>query len=173
MTMLEEVYAARSSGGNDISELLPILRYFASHSDQVVEFGVRSGNSTVALLMGQPKRMLSIDLVCNGAADEIAAALAESKHPTKWRFRQADDREIDIPPTDLLFIDTEHTHDQLAAELRRHAAKVHRWIILHDTEIFGAELNPAIDEFLVANQEWREVMRLMNCNGLTVLERVE
>lgn len=47
---------------SDINEHLPILRQLASSATQVVELGMRTGVSTVALLAGHPRRLLSVDV---------------------------------------------------------------------------------------------------------------
>jgi len=166
---LEELYAQRCIGGDaGIHELLPTLRDFAARAESVVEFGSYTGNSTVALLCGLPRTMTSVDIAKRQANVDLEQII-----PTEieYRFLEADDRQIDIEPTDLLFIDTEHTYEQLHAELERHADKVKRWIVMHDTVTFGDQLNPAITEFLAAHPGWWEILRLENCNGLTVLER--
>jgi hypothetical protein len=168
---IDELYERRCRQPSDMSELLPVLRYFASLCETVTEFGVRGGNSTTALLAARPKMLTSVDLTIGDPAfAELTAAIPKE---TKFTFIPANDLEIEIEPTDLLFIDTEHTAKQLHGELSRHAAKVGRFILMHDTETFGAELNPPIDEFLVKHPQWREVMRLSNCHGLRVLERVK
>jgi hypothetical protein len=96
-----------------------------------------------------------------------------------YGFVLGDTLKVDIEPTELLFIDTLHTYGQLKGELDRHAGKVKKWIILHDTETFGIKseiegesgLWPAVEEFLAAGG-WKIVERRTNNNGLTVLERV-
>jgi hypothetical protein len=97
---------------------------------------------------------------------------------TDFHFTVGDTKVLDIEETDLLFIDTLHTYDQLTTELARHAAKVRRWIVLHDTTTFATQgqesdprgLWPAVEEFLTEGtfvlKERRE-----NNNGLTILER--
>jgi predicted O-methyltransferase YrrM len=167
--MIDALYDQRCQQPSDMHELLPVLRYFASLCESVTEFGVRGGNSTVALLAGRPKVVISVDIAPGDPAfGEVQAAIPKE---TKFFFIVGDALEIDIKPTDLLFIDTDHTTEQLQSELARHAGKVGRYILMHDTEIFGAQLNPPIDEFLSAHPEWREILRLRNCNGLRVLER--
>jgi len=78
---------------------------------------------------------------------------------------------FEIEPTDLLFIDTDHTYDQCSKELKKHSNKVKKFIILHDTLIFGAELNKAIEEFLDKNRDWMIRETCLNNNGLTVLAK--
>ena len=85
---------------------------------------------------------------------------------------------VHIDPCDLLFIDTRHTADQLTNEFHRHASKVRRWIVLHDTQIFGERgedggpgLLPAVRRFLNENPEWSVVHHTQTNHGLTVLSR--
>ena len=94
------------------------------------------------------------------------------------RLLQGDSLAVDIDETDLLFIDTRHTAEQLWSELDRHALKVRRWIVLHDTQIFGERgedggpgLLPAIRRFLNENPEWSVVHHTQANHGLTVLSR--
>jgi hypothetical protein len=46
---------------SDINEHLPLLRIYGSLVDHITEFGVRHGNSTVALLASKPQKMISYD----------------------------------------------------------------------------------------------------------------
>jgi hypothetical protein len=77
-----------------------------------------------------------------------------------------------------LFLDTRHDYEQLREELRLHAGKVRKYLVLHDTTTFGERgetpghrgLWPAVEEFL-AQGAFRLRERYENNNGLTVLER--
>ena len=114
-------------------------------------------------------------------------------------FRQGDSAAIQLPPRDLLFIDTWHVYAHLQAELRAHHAATRRYIIMHDTTVdadvgesvrLGMDtaaqarssgyaradiergLRPAIGEFLHEHgDEWRLERVDINSNGLTVLAR--
>jgi hypothetical protein len=105
-------YLQRCSEWSDIVDHLPRLhaetaRYTAP---QVVELGVRSGNSTCAFL----------------AAVETVGGLVWSVDPERahvpphwfdsdlWTFVQADDLKVvdEAPPCDVLFIDTTHGYQQ-------------------------------------------------------------
>jgi hypothetical protein len=85
---------------------------------------------------------------------------------------------IEIDETDLLFIDTKHTAAQLYGELQRHAARVRRWIALHDTETFGERgedggpgLLSALQRFLREQPEWTVTYHSATNNGFTVISR--
>ena len=171
---LEERVTLAMQTVTDIHEHVPVLRDLASQVEHVTEFGVRHGISTTALLGAQPAVLRSYDIHNRS----VAARLAPLAGRTDFHFTVGDTKVLDIEETDLLFIDTLHTYDQLTAELARHAAKARRWIVLHDTTTFGTKgqesdprgLWPAVEEFLAEGtfvlKERRE-----NNNGLTILER--
>jgi hypothetical protein len=63
-----------------------------------------------------------------------------------------------------------------------HHKRVRRFIILHDTAIFGHRneiedgsqkqgLVPALQEFLAIHSEWEVDQLYWNCNGLTILRK--
>lgn len=158
---------------HDINEHCPTLRELASHCKHVTEFGMRHGISTVALLVGVQEKLVSYDIVKYGEVDALTA-LSEGK----FEFRQGSSLTVDIDETDMLFIDTVHTEKQVAAELARHAGKVKRYLVFHDTVIYGDRgedggpgLLPAIRAFLSENSEWTVIRHDRNNNGLMILSR--
>ena len=175
MESLAERYQRLCSTPGDIQEHLPNLYELACQCRHVTELGVRTGVSTTALLHAQPNVLVSIDI----AHCPVVAELSPLAGETDFRFVQADSLTMDIESTDMLFIDTYHTYEQLQAELARHAAKVRCWIVLHDTTIFGEQgedgrrgLWPAVQDY-VAKGTFRVRQRLTNQNGLTILERAQ
>ena len=143
----------------DISEHLPTLRLLAAHCSHVTEFGVRSGVSTQAILSaGVPSVHYDIE----------PAPFAFYEPHT---FIQASTLEVDIEPTDMLFIDTDHTYVQLYSELTRHSSKVSKYIIMHDTTVYGTELLPAVRDFLWQTPDWLVLAQYFNNNGLLILGR--
>jgi len=169
---LEELYQERCEQTTDINEHLPLLRSLAAQVDHVTEFGVREGNSTIAFAVARPQMLISYDI--NPIPFLLEALLAH----TGFRFIRANVLNVQIEPTDLLFIDTYHSCEQLRFELARHADKVRRFIVLHDTEAFGETgedgnkpgLAGAVKEF-VEQGVWQIHSELKNNNGLTVLAR--
>jgi glycosyltransferase involved in cell wall biosynthesis len=172
---LVDLYLAACATPSDIHEHLPVLYFLARQCDHVTEMGTRTGISTTALLFAQPERLVCYDKVKLAAVNRLEAVAGR----TDFRFHQADVLEVDIEETELLFIDTWHVCEQLKEELRLHAGKVRRYIVLHDTTTFGEQgemegrrgLWPAVEEFL-AEGHFCLRERLENNNGLTVLERV-
>ena len=171
---LDERYESVVREPSDIQAHLPLLRILASESSRVVEFGVRTGISTVALLAGRPKWMRSYDIEPFAEADELRAMAPE----TDWQFIQADDMQIEPHPlVDLFFIDTLHTAGQLWVELPRHPRFASK-IVLHATVLFGWKgengergLNFAIAEFLKWWPAWSVIYESVESCGLLILER--
>jgi hypothetical protein len=162
----------------DINEHLPMLYFLASQCDHVTEFGVRTGESTLAFLHGLQGRRAT--LKSYDINDQFGVHKTMAPHTTAdWTFSICSTLAISpIEPTDLLFVDTLHRYDQVRQELAIHGDAVRRWIVFHDTETFGVTgddggegINRAIDEWLASRPEYRIVYRTHRNNGLTVIER--
>jgi hypothetical protein len=170
-------YAARKR--TDINEHLPMLSFLAQQCDHVTEFGVRTGESTLAFLHGlrgkHDARLRSYDINDDYGVRQAFAPLTK----IDWVFVTASTLTIPkIEPTDLLFIDTLHNFTQVSKELALHGDQAKRWIAFHDTETFGTVgddgdegINKAIGQFVGSRPEWREVYHTHRNNGLTVIER--
>jgi hypothetical protein len=84
---------------------------------------------------------------------------------------------------ELLYIDTYHSYTQLKAELTIHGHQVKKYMLFHDTAdtAYGLRsdydgdkgLNPAIDEFLAANPNWKYLNRTTYSYGMTVLGNMD
>ena len=179
----------------DINEHLPTLRKYASQCEHVTEMGTRFAISTFALIMGKPKKFISIDMNYHFFKPHEAEIVSFAEAcGTPFQFVEADVLKIDIEQTDMLFIDTLHTYNQLSKELRKHEKSVNKWIVLHDTITFGQRdedfyLNGEISEeikhdsiskrglynalidFLAENNNWKIKEHFTNNNGLTIIER--
>lgn len=171
----------------DINEHADTLRKYSSESDLVCEAGVRFGNSSVMLMAGRPKKMISYDVHREERVGYLE--LIAKDCGVNWEFvlknpTPEDSNESLLPDgVDLLMLDTNHTGTQIGMELSRHAHKVRKWIIMHDTTTFfdrGAGDNNihdgmklGIESFLENHKgEWQIKERYMNNNGLMVLERI-
>jgi glycosyltransferase involved in cell wall biosynthesis/Tfp pilus assembly protein PilF len=172
---LELLYRSACETPSDINEHCPTLYALAKECRHVTEMGTRTGVSTTALLYARPEVLVCYDRVKHPEVD-LLATLAGL---TRFVFHQADVLQVLIEETDLLLLDTWHVYEQLRAELQLHAAKVRKFIVLHDTTTFGEQgetaghrgLWPAVEEFLVQG-DFRLKERYANNNGLTVLERM-
>ncbi len=172
---LKQRFDAVFHTASDINEHLLRLYQLAGQCKHVTEFGTREGNSTVAFLFAQPETLVCYDTDHKEWVTELLRTLAGQ---TAIEFNHSDVLHVEIAPTDLLFIDTQHTYAQLSQELALHADKSRHWIVLHDTTTFGQTgedggkgLWPAVQEFLAAQPQWKLAERHENNNGLTVLER--
>jgi hypothetical protein len=170
---LDTLYERAATNQSDLHEHVPKLRELAEQCDVVVDMGMRAMISTVAMLAGQPKKLVSY------TSDKTVTALDRVKGDTELEIPAgADSLTVDIPECDLLFIDTRHTGPQFLAELERHASKVRRWIVRHDTQIYGERgedggpgLMAGLRKFLRANPEWSVVYHTNDNYGLTVISR--
>lgn len=161
---------------DDIKEHLPLLMDMAAACGVVVEFGVRYGHSTQALLESACPVVESWDIE---PMPQVIDGISRI-HP-RWKFHAGSSADADIPECDMLFIDSRHTGPHLLTELVRHHRKVRRWIVMHDTETYattGDDGEPGLwmglTRFLLDRcAEWRIKAHYSNNNGLTVLERVE
>jgi len=175
MNALSKLYGDCCTTPSDINEHLPTLYRLACKCRHITELGTRTGVSTTALLFAQPQTLVCYDKVRLGAVERLESLSGR----THFTFHQADVAGVEIAETDLLFIDTWHVYSQLQKELKLHAGKARKYIVLHDTTTFGERgeteghrgLWPAVEEFL-AQGTFRLVERFENNNGLTVLERL-
>jgi len=139
--------------------------------------GVREVVSTYAFLAASPKKLHCYDL--NYSANIAHAHDVAFDHDVWLEYHIADVLTVEIEPTELLFIDTIHNYNQLDQELKLHADKVSKYIIIHDTSTFatvgedgGEGIWKAIEDFLDRDETWEIKECLINNNGLTILQKV-
>lgn len=173
---LDYEYRIVCTGPSDINEHLPTLRGYAEKCDHVTELGTRFGNSAVALMAARPAKFISYDPQYNDKIDYLKLIAKESGVNAHFKTEAP----TEIEETDLLFIDTNHHQEQCEVELRLFAPKTRKYLIFHDTALFwekgqgherGGGLRFAIEPFLQANPQWKQVYKVENNNGLLVLER--
>lgn len=195
--IIDDLFEVELNRPSDMQGHLPTLRDLAHGCALVVELGVRDGVSTVGLLAGRPKTLISVDIIPPSAhLARLVNAAMQAK--VDWQYRRADSLMLNLPnDIDLLMIDTLHTHDQLDGELLLHAGRVRPGgrIAMHDTVTFGRidepvyahaspmirGINPsgsiglrsAIDSFLFNNEDWYIEAEYQECHGLTILRRSE
>jgi hypothetical protein len=143
---------------------------YAAQVQSVTEFGVYTGLSTCAWLMGRPQRLRSYDIT-----DQYLTVLPELEHAaltqgTDFQFAIGNSLEINIEPVDLLFIDTVHKRDHARAEIQRHHAQVRRYMVFHDTADWPGVFQAVIG-FVMENRGWHIVEHCQKNSGLTVLAR--
>lgn len=178
---IKEKFDEACSKKRDIDQHLPYLLDMARKSNSVVEGGVRDVVSSWAFILGCACRgmpVTSYDVKgCSAVVDALEICRKEN---VVWNFVEQDWLIADVPECDLLFIDTKHTYTQLIQELRQLSGKSKRWIIMHDTTLFGTVsednsmpgLWDAVRLFLRENSRWRLADHRPYQNGLTTLERL-
>ena len=176
MTLIEK-YNELCKTKSDINEHLPTLVKYAKDVNHITEFGVRKGVSTIAFLYSKPNELISYDIADKKFNHKLFKSLVDPS--TNFVFIKSNILEVTIKETDLLFIDTYHTYSQLSKELELHGNKAKKYIIFHDTNIYGEVgmddkkpgLKKAIDEFLNTNKHWFLKEEFKNNNGLIVIKR--
>lgn len=191
--LIESFYETLCNTPSDINEHLPVLKKLSEKCDKITEMGVRGIVSTFAFVSANPKKIVCVDLFHPSKWDnENRLQLIETyckNNNIDFSFIFGDSLQVDIPETDLLFIDTLHTYYQLKNELNKHYKNVNKYIVLHDTVLYGTNdeentytndirhdnkktgLNLAVNEFLKDNPEWEVLEIKTNNNGLTILKR--
>lgn len=177
---LDAAYTFYCKTKSDCYEHLPIYLEYGKKVKHITEFGVRTGRSTIAWLMAKPKTLICCDLKIhkNLLIDLYKKWAKESE--INFNFIINDSLQINIEPTDLLFLDTIHTYTQVKQELELHHEKVRNYILLHDTVTYGKVgmdnkkpgLIQAISEFITLNYSWEIDKVYTNNNGLTILKRI-
>jgi hypothetical protein len=145
---------------------------YATQVDSIVEFGVYTGLSTAAFLLGKPKKIRSYDIT-----DVNLTVLPELYKYAKdenidFEFIIGNSLEVEIDKTDLLFIDTVHKRKHTEAELGRHAKNVNKYIIFHDTTAWPGVFEAAVD-FLIKNNDWFIFEHCNKNSGLLVLKKYD
>jgi len=178
---------------SDINEHIHTLYNYGQECKHITEMGVRWVSSTWAFLYSKPNKLISYDIVRHENINEVEEL--SKKNELDFKFIEADVLKVEIEPTELLFIDTLHTYNQLIRELMLHGEKVSKYIILHDTTTFGFkdEINhetksdivkdlptdkeglvKAVMDFLISPQgfDWVIHESYNNNNGLTILKKI-
>lgn len=167
---------------SEMSAHSPILEYFASRADSIVEFGTRHCHSTIAFLAGAKDKVISFDIQPTPSIIYLLEMRDKGLLPCKWNFvcHSTTDPNYQIEECDILFIDTIHNFFQVQQELKLHANKARKWLIFHDyftqrslsldsTGQIG--IGPAIDQFLENNKNWKPIYSVNFNHGLLILER--
>lgn len=135
MEKIKQYYDYYKSTPSDINEHLVTLYEYSKECSHITEMGVRACVSSWAFLYSKPKKMVSYDLIRHPNINTLCEVASENL--IDFKFINNDVLSVDIEDTELLFIDTWHTYNQLSSELIKHSEKVKKYIILHDTTTYG------------------------------------
>jgi hypothetical protein len=201
-TSLQEMYEYQFNHPSDISEHIPVLRQLSSECSSVTEIGIKSLASTWGILQGlsessyAQRQYMGIDIKnFSDLSYKLAKDLAE-ENGVKTTFWSINEMQIEIEPTDMLFIDSLHTYCHLTYELETFSPKVQKYICMHFTShpwgnseddtyqgnyseypaVYDRTkkgLWPAIEDFLERHPEWSLLEHRTNHHGFTILQRKE
>lgn len=186
---------------SDIYQHIPILHDLCKECSSVTEIGIRGIVSTWGCLQGLAENStgyrsyLGIDIASPPINNLVKAQTLAIENGIDFTFWQVNDMTIELPYTDLLFIDSLHTYCHLTYELETFSSNVGKYIAMHDTSApwgnqddssyrgdyseYPAEYDrtkrglwPAVEDFLARHPEWKLKERRFNNHGFTVLERV-
>lgn len=149
----------------DMAPHYPTLTRYAREAQTVVEFGVRGGVSTWALLDGLPEdgRLYSVDIA------DCVVPRRVSEDP-RWTFIAGDDMDPKVQArlpdhANLVFIDTSHEYEHTVREIELALTFDPARIIFHDYVM--PPVQRAVDEFL-ARDGWHLVANEMPFGLATV-----
>ena len=178
-TTIADLYMKAISTQSDINQHCDKLRGLASQCEHVTDIGQRYGVSSIALYAGMSKTFVHV--VPHLQAPHslfIAEGKAHLREGRDVRVIEGVTPHVDIEETDMLFLDTKHTADRIKSELEKYAPLVRRYIVRHDTDVFGEKgedggpgLLVGIREYLRAHPEWSVVYTTKDQYGLMVLSR--
>lgn len=165
---------------SDIHEHLPTLYNLVREIEAklVLELGVRSGESTVALaeaVKSTGGKLISVDV---GIQGNVGPMLESYGLRDVWEPHQSDDIDWGLNTWDrnvhfdLIFVDTSHEYQHTTREIQVFECIIRPGGIMafHDTvSVPGGVLRP-IQEFLAFHPNYR-FENHANCNGLGVLRK--
>lgn len=183
-----------------INEHIPTLKILSQECTSVVEIGIGHLYSTFGILYGlsensnTQRSYLGIDLNIPPSDKFTCAKNLAEANGINFQFLQANDMEIQIENTDLLFIDSLHTYCHLTYELEKFSPYAMKYIAMHDTSYPWGNIDdnayngnyseypshidrnkkglwPAVEDFLKNHPEWSLHARYFNNNGFTILKR--
>lgn len=201
---LMRAYSDACSRPSDIYEHVPIMSALASQCNHVTEIGVRNIVSTWGLLYGlkladdekSTKSYVGVDLNYPPAEQYNKLLAIAQENNIDLKFLVGNDLTLELPKTDLLFIDSLHTYCHLTAELEKFQSNASKFIAFHDTSYPWGNVDdsgyqgdyseydksidrnkkglwPAVSDFLERHKdEWMLKERRTNNHGFTVIMRI-
>jgi glycosyltransferase involved in cell wall biosynthesis len=171
---IEDAYVNASKTERDFNQHMPKLRELADGCSHVTDISIRQ-ESFIALAASKAETVVSYSNEHGPLTDHVAKLRNIKRLPSNPRDVMA------IAPTDLLFLNTTHTANQVYKELTQLAPSAKHYIILHNTQIYGEmgeDATPQVPSpgILVAcrrymreNPQWSVIYHTNNQYGLTVL----
>ena len=173
MPALGEFHSWCGKGHRWRHAILPTLKQYAKRCEKITELGTYDWNSTWAFIDADSvKKLRCYDVAqpaafnrANGGYEDVVGACKENG--IDFKFLQKSSLCAPCEETDLLFVDTEHTYEQVKKELELHAPLAKKYILFHDivkygeVDLFGEtpSINLAIEEFLQNSEgkKWKKI----------------
>lgn len=184
--LIREIFTGMDGGarcmGSDMAAHMPSLFLLARcfSFGEIVELGVGSGFSSVALLSGAMSagRILAsydIDPGCVERAVKNMDLSQDSPLLSSWRFKAGDSigaaEDFQNGSVSLMFLDTAHTFEITKAELQAWVPKIHPKGIIcgHDYHLPGAGVHTAVEDLLTSLPGRFRLQVLPHDHGLFIL----
>lgn len=143
----------------------------------VIECGVNTGESTIALLEGLAATDGKLHSVDIHELPETRPMLEKYGLTERWTFQIMDDIKFGMEwpkdsKADLIFIDTSHTYDHTVKEIAvfEPILRAGGIMVFHDTVSFYNGVQKPINEFRKTHKDYK-YKNYSNCNGLGVLRK--
>ncbi|AMV24603.1 Glycosyl transferase family 2 [Gemmata sp. SH-PL17] len=176
---LAKWFAGASAQPSDFHEHVGTLRDLAKMCDSATELSLWQKPADVAIAFG-----LESEINPGTFTSICPRPKPQWDRLTKWmggRFTgfAADPASAPVAPTDLLFIDTDHTANALMPLLEAHHERVAKYLVVHCTVTFGETgdrpdapgVMHALRAFCLKHPEWVVKRHDRNNHGLMVLSR--
>jgi hypothetical protein len=155
-TTLEQFYAEikalhRTAHGHAYTthheDLVGLMKYCQSYK----ELGVNQGATAAAVMLQAPKYIELIDLVIDHFKPQqhlFEQFAQENDVALRVIQSSSTDPKLVVTEVDMMLVDTIHEPSYVVKELQKHAPKVLKYIIIHDTGTFPAIHTAAASELL-------------------------
>lgn len=175
-----ELYNQVRSKSENIAEHMPTLLRMAWECEHVTCLSVWHDGAFIAICAGQPKSLFA---ACPNGQPEWSILHEHRMTPAPQTFESYPGEPLHAPvkETDMMFISCRHNASYVKKLLERHGNKAKKWLVFHNTVIYGEHsdgvgddqrgLLYGIREWLKDNPHWTVKSHARNCNGLLILTR--
>jgi len=163
----------------DLNQHVLNLITYSNKCEHITEITNRR-ESTVALACGVPKKIISYTTEADELITSVLSKLCQENTPSvELETKVNQEPNGSIEPTDLLFVDNKQNGPYIRNVLNTYAKEVKKYILIHDTELYGRRghgneegMWPALKEF-TESTDWFVTFHDRNQFGLTVLSNCE
>ena len=169
----QEIWETALKTPRDLNEHMETLKSYADKCDSIMEITERQ-ESTIAFLTSSAKKLISFQREQGKFIKD-----GMTNFPDRF-FNYSINEDISLvlkdESYDLAFLDAGHTYREVVSQLQNFGVRAKRFIILHDTTLYGSKgpdnqagKMKAISEFLKSNPLWTIIRQDHHQHGLTVL----